>query len=72
MFYKNEKEKCFAYSVHTACDDNNFILGYEVTAGNVYNSTVFNEVYTKVKNRCFNKIEIIAVDTGYVTPYITG
>jgi len=70
MFYKNEKEKCFAYSVHTACDDSNFILGFEVTAGNVHDSTVFDEVYTKVKDRYFDDIEIIAVDAGYVTPYI--
>ena len=32
MFYKNEKEKCFAYLAHTACDDANFILGFDVTA----------------------------------------
>lgn len=70
MFFKSEKEKCFAYSVHTACDDSNFILGFEVTAGNVHDSTIFNEVYTKVKDRYFDEIEIIAVDAGYVTPHI--
>lgn len=70
MFYKNEKEKCFAYSVHTACDDSNFILGFEVTPGNVHDSKIFNDVYEKVKKRYDDKIEIIAVDAGYVTPYI--
>ena len=70
MFYKNEKEKCFAYSVHTACDDSNFILGFEVTSGNVHDSKIFNDVYEKVKRRYNDKIEVIAVDAGYVTPYI--
>lgn len=70
MFYKSEKEKCFAYSVHTACDDSNFILGFEVTAGNVHYSKAFNDVYDKVKQRYFDDIEIIVVDAGYVTPYI--
>ncbi len=30
IFHKNEKEKCFAYLAHTACDDFNFILSFEV------------------------------------------
>jgi transposase len=70
MFHKNEKEKCFAYSAHTACDDSNFILGFEVTAGNIHDSVVFNDVYEKVKFRYENKIKAIGVDAGYVTPYI--
>ncbi|URZ17244.1 IS1182 family transposase ISBpu1 [Clostridium felsineum DSM 794] len=48
MFYKNEKEKCFAYLAHTACDDANFVLGFEVTAGNVHDSIGFYDVYNKV------------------------
>lgn len=70
MFYKTEKEKCFAYSVHTACDDGNFILGLEVTPGNVHDSTQFNEVFQQVKERYEEEMEIVAVDAGYVTPYI--
>ena len=69
MFYKNEKEKCFAYSAHTACDDSNFILSFAVTAGNVHDSTMFNDVYGNLKTR-YDNIKAIAVDAGYITPYI--
>ncbi|SHD75926.1 protein of unknown function [[Clostridium] ultunense Esp] len=40
MLYKSEKEKCYAYSFHTACDKNGFILGINVTAANVHDSTI--------------------------------
>lgn len=70
MFYKNEKEKCFAYLAHTACDDGNFILGFEVTAGNVHDSVIFKNVYDHVKDRYGQQIERLAVDAGYITPHI--
>lgn len=70
MFYKSEKEKCFAYTVNTACDDGNFILGYEVTPGNVHDSVSFNAVYEKVYQQFFEEMKIVAVDAGYITPYI--
>lgn len=70
MFYKNEKEKCFAYLAHTACDDGNFILGFEVTAGNIHDSVAFKDVYDKVKKRYGQKVERLAVDAGYITPHI--
>ena len=38
MFVKGEHERQFAYEAHTACDENGFILGVEVTAGNVSDS----------------------------------
>lgn len=70
MFYKNEKEKCFAYLAHTACDDSNFVVGFEVTAGNVHDSVAFKDVYDKVKVRYKQGIKRLAVDAGYITPYI--
>jgi transposase len=70
MFHKNEKEKCFAYLAHTACDDANFILGFEVTAGNVHDSVAFNNVFDKVKEKYSDEIAVVAVDTGYKTPHI--
>lgn len=70
MFHKNEKEKCFAYSAHTACDDSNFILGFKVSAGNTHDSVMFNDVYDQVKERYKDEIKAIGVDAGYVTPYI--
>lgn len=70
MFYKTDKEKCFAYSVSTACDDNNFILGFDVTVGNVHDSVAFDWVHNSVIFRLKDKIIAIAVDAGYVTPHI--
>lgn len=71
MFHKNEKEKCFAYLAHTACDDANFILGFEVTAGNVHDSVAFEDVFNKAKERYESEISVVAVDAGYKTPYIS-
>ncbi len=51
MFHKSEKEKYFAYLAHTACDDANFILGFEVTSGNIHDSVAFQEGYINVYKR---------------------
>lgn len=71
MFHKNAKEKCFAYLAHTACDDSNFILRFEVTAGNVHDSVAFEDVFSKVKERYESEIAAVAIDAGYKTPYIS-
>lgn len=70
MFFKNEKEKCFAYLAHTSCDNNNFILNFHVTPGNVHDSVAFSDLYMKIKSRINNPISAIAIDAGYITPYI--
>lgn len=71
MFYKNEKEKCFAYLAHTACDNNNYILDFHVTPGNVHDSVGFFDLYRNLREKyCINDILAIAMDAGYVTPYI--
>ena len=70
MFFKNEKEKCFAYLAHTACDDNNFVLDYHITAGNIHDSVAFSDLYNKLKNKNNFNISAIAIDAGYITPYI--
>ncbi|CEQ11121.1 ISBma2 [[Clostridium] sordellii] len=69
MFFKNEKEKCFAYLSHTACDNNNFILDFYITPGNIHDSIAFSDLYEKIKCN-FNNIKAIAIDAGYITPYI--
>ena len=69
MFFKNEKEKCFAYLSHTTCDNNNFILDFHITPGNVHDSVAFSDLYEKIKCN-FNNIKAIAIDAGYITPYI--
>ena len=50
MFFKNEKEKCFAYLAHTACDNNNFIVDFHITPGNIHDSVAFSDLYKKIKN----------------------
>ena len=65
---KGEHKVDFSYSVHTACDNNNFILCSEVTAANVHDSQVFEDVYEKV-NEGFDP-EVVVVDAGYKTPRI--
>lgn len=68
-FHKGEHEKMFAYSAHTVCDSNNFILTTEVTSGNIHDSTVFEEVYTQTVKQ-FPNVEHVVMDAGYKTPYI--
>lgn len=41
-YVKGEHEKCFAYSVQTACDENGFVLGSVVLPGNVHDSQSFH------------------------------
>ena len=70
MFFKNEKEKCFAYLSHTACDKNNFILDFHITPGNVHDSVAFSDLYKNLKQNIKYPISAIAIDAGYITPYI--
>jgi transposase len=69
LFQKGEHKKCFAYEAHTACDKHNFVLGVEVTPGNVHDSVAFDAVYDKVTER-FPEIETVVADAAYKTPYI--
>ena len=66
---RNEFSYYFAYSLSTACDENNFILWTEVNPSNIHDSQVFSSVFTHVKNE-FDDIKYLAVDAGYKTPEI--
>lgn len=68
-YVKDEREKLFAYSVHTACDSKGFILGTIVTGGNVHDSRMLDQLVTQVTNKV-GKPEAVAVDAGYKTPHI--
>jgi len=68
LFRKGEHKVEFAYTAHTACDKNNFIIGCEVTAGNVHDSRVFDTVYDEVTAKY--EVETVTVDAGYKTPWI--
>ena len=67
-FHKGEHEKMFAYSAHTVCDENGFVLDFEVTPANAHDSTEFSKLFNKVKKK-FN-FDYIALDAGYKTPAI--
>jgi len=69
IFRKGEHKVEFAYESHTACDARGFVLGYEVTAGNVHDSVAFDPLYDQVTAR-FPEIKTIAMDKAYKTPWI--
>jgi len=69
LFVKGEHERQFAYEAHTACDRHGFILGVEVTPGNIHDSAAWNDIYAQITAR-FPQIEFLAMDAGYKTPWI--
>ena len=69
LFHKGEHKKEFAYTTHVACDKHGFVLGTDVSAGNVHDSVMFDELYRNV-HKNFSEIEMIALDSGYRTPWI--
>lgn len=69
LFHKGEHEKQFAYVSNTACDKHNFILDFEVGAGNIHDSVMFDDLYTRISKQYY-ETEAIAVDAGYKTPWI--
>ena len=69
LFHKGEHKVEFAYTAHAACDRHNFVLGCEVTPGNVHDSTVFDRVYDGV-TQVFAEVGSVAVDAAYKTPWI--
>ena len=68
MFVKGEHERQFAYEAHTACDRHGFILGVEVTAGNIHDSVAWDALYDKVTEQF--TVQFVAMDAGYKTPWI--
>ena len=69
LFVKGEHERQFAYEAHTVCDKSWFVLGVEVTAGNVHDSVAWDAVYDEV-TRKFNEVKFVTMDAGYKTPWI--
>lgn len=69
VFRKGEHETSFAYTAHTACTRRNFIVGVEVSAGNIHDSVMFDPLYGQLKER-FPKVGMIVVDSAYKTPWI--
>lgn len=70
LFHKGEHKKVFVYASNTACDKNNYVLGFEVTPGNVHDSVSFWDLYNKMKEER-NAVKGIVVDSGYKIPAIS-
>ena len=68
MFVKGEHERQFAYEAHTACDSKGFVLGVEVTAGNVHDSVAWDTLYDAVTHKY--TVKFVTMDAGYKTPWI--
>jgi transposase len=70
LFHKGEHRKCFAYNAQVACDKHGWILAATVNSGNKHDSTVFEEIYDKVKENV-GKPKCAVLDAGYKTPHIS-
>ncbi len=69
LFHKGEHEVVFAYTTHVACDKHSFVLGCDVSAGNVHDSVMFDGLFRNVIDR-FPEIEAVGLDSAYKTPWI--
>ena len=69
LFHKGEHEKMFAYTTHVACNKHCFILGCDVSPGNVHDSVMFDGLFRNVLAK-FPEIETLALDSAYKTPWI--
>ncbi len=69
-FHKGEKEKCFAYSHHTFCDKNGFVIAKVTIPGNIHDSVSFFPVYKVLNEKFKEKIKNLCLDAAYATPAI--
>lgn len=63
-YVKTEQEKQFAYSAHTVCDENGFVLDVMITPGNLHDSRMLVPQIERVKSCCG-----VAADAAYKTPW---
>ncbi|WP_354020159.1 IS1182 family transposase [Exiguobacterium sp. PvP048] len=65
-YVKGERERLFAYSCHTACDRNGFVLGMILTPGNVHDSKMLEPLLESVSHR-FGQSSAVVADSAYKT-----
>ena len=68
-FHKGEHKQVFAYAANTCCDRNNYVLDFEVTAGNVHDSVSFWHLYKRLKQNWKYGVYYV-MDAGYKIPAI--
>lgn len=69
-FHKGEHEKQFAYLAQTTCDQNGFILGVKVNAGNYHDSRTFYPAFDEIHQVFGKLIRSVGLDAGYKVPHI--
>lgn len=69
-FHKGEHEKQFAYLAQTTCDQNGFILGVKLNAGNYHDSRTFTSAFDEIHQVFGKLIRSVGVDAGYKVPHI--
>lgn len=67
-FHKGEHKQVFAYAANTCCDQNGYVLDFEVTAGNVHDSVSFWALYQRLKT--LENTKYYVMDAGYKIPAI--
>lgn len=68
-FHKGGHKQVFAYAANTCCDKNNYVLDFEVTAGNVNDSVPFWHLYRRLRQNWKYGIYYV-MDAGYKIPSI--
>jgi len=71
FFVKGEKEKCFAYSAHTAVDNKGFVIDVKVTPGNIHDSQGFHLLYDRIMEQHSENINSFVMDVAYKTAVIS-
>jgi|GEM_PF-2499453 len=55
--------------LYVACDQNNYVLDFELAAGNIHDSIIFPRIYERLIKK-HTEIENVALDAGYKIPAI--
>ena len=67
---KGEHERQFAYEAHIVCDSRGFVLGVEVTAGNVHDSVAWDKVYDEVMDRSSGIMQNLMKDSAIISTVV--
>lgn len=62
-YVKGERERLFAYSCHTACDRNGFVLRLILTPGNVHDSKMLEPILEFIIHRFSQPFAVAAIST---------
>ena len=71
IFKKEGHPEMPAYKAHAISDENGFLTGLDVTAGNVHDSQGFFGVFNSLPNKIIEEATALAGDSAYATPEIS-